>query len=150
MPFIVFSLYDVDKDVLLINASTIVVKDILRKESVMGVRITVMVIGGLSLALALLGRGDIMSLLTGAYSIYTPGVIFPLMIAVYAYSGSGVRRGVWLAAVIVGGLFGLAGTYFGDVLAAVGVPEVILQYLTLIGMGLSLVISLFSVKKKEA
>ena len=137
-------------DTCIINASTIFVKDILRKESVMGVRITVMVIGGLSLALALLGRGDIMSLLTGAYSIYTPGVIFPLMIAVYAYSGSGVRRGVWLAAVIVGGLFGLAGTYFGDVLAAVGVPEVILQYLTLIGMGLSLVISLFSVKKKEA
>ena len=90
-----------------------------------------------------------MSLLTGAYSIYTPGVIFPLMIAVYAFSGAGVRTGVWLAAVMVGGLFGLAGTYFGGVLAAVGIPAVILQYLTLIGMGLSLVISLFSIKRKE-
>lgn len=136
-------------DTCIINASTIFVKDILRKESVMGVRITVMVIGGLALALALLGRGDIMSLLTGAYSIYTPGVIFPLMIAVYAFSGAGVRTGVWLAAVMVGGLFGLAGTYFGGVLAAVGIPAVILQYLTLIGMGLSLVISLFSIKRKE-
>ena len=45
-------------DTCLINASTIFVKDILKKESVSLVKITVLSIGGLSLLLAVLGRGD--------------------------------------------------------------------------------------------
>ncbi len=133
-------------DTCLINASTIFVKDILKKESVKYVRITVLVIGGISLILALLGRGDIMSLLTGAYSIYTPGVIFPLMIAIFAFNKRAINKFVWLASVIVGGLFGLAGTYFSAALAAIGVPSAVMNYLTLIGMGCSLVIALLSVR----
>lgn len=133
-------------DTCIINASSIFVKDILKKESVSLVRITVLVIGGLSLLLAVLGRGDIMSLLTGAYSIYTPGVIFPLMIAIFSHEKGGVKKTVWIAAVITGGIFGLAGTYFSDVLTSIGVPDIIMNYLTLIGMGASLVLSLASVR----
>ena len=137
-------------DTCIINASTIFVKDILKKESVTGVRITVIVLGLISLMLAAFGQGDIMSLLTGAYSIYTPGVIFPLMVAIFAHRNRGVNPAVWVAAVVSGGLFGILGTYFNSVLTDAGVPDVIMNYLTLIGMGLSLLLSLLSVRHKEA
>lgn len=136
-------------DTCIINASTIFVKDILKKESVNGVRITVIVIGLTAMLLAVLGQGDIMSLLTGAYSIYTPGVIFPLMVAIFAYQRRGIHTGIWIAAVTAGGMFGIFGTYFGSVLTKIGVPDGIMNYLTLIGMGISLVLSLVSVKRKE-
>lgn len=136
-------------DTCIINASTIFVKDILKKESVAGVRITVIVIGLISLTLALFGQGDIMSLLSGAYSIYTPGVIFPLMVAIFAYKKRRINLGVWIAAVVAGGLFGILGTYFGETLEKIGVPALIMNYLTLIGMGISLILSLLSVKWKK-
>ena len=136
-------------DTCIINASTIFVKDILKKESISLVRITVLVTGGLALLLALLGRGDIMTLLTGAYSIYTPGVIFPLMVAIFANRKSGVRKGIWLSAVIAGGLCGISGTYFSEQLLKAGVPVAIMNHLTLIGMGISLVLSIVSVKFKK-
>lgn len=136
-------------DTCIINASTIFVKDILKKESVAGVRITVIVIGLISLTLALFGQGDIMSLLSGAYSIYTPGVIFPLMVAILAYKKRRLNLGIWIAAVVAGGLFGILGTYFGATLEKIGVPALIMNYLTLIGMGISLILSLLSVKWKK-
>jgi len=135
-------------DTCIINASTIFVKDILRKESVAAVRVTVIVMGLISLLLAALGQGDIMSLLTGAYSIYTPGVIFPLMIAIFAYGRRRLNTGIWLAAVVSGGIFGIAGTYFGSALANIGIPDVIMQNLTSIGMWLSLVLSVLSVGRE--
>lgn len=136
-------------DTCIINASSIFVKDILKKESVVAVRITVIVIGGIALLLASLGRSDIMSLLTGAYSIYTPGVIFPLAVAIYAYHKGGVKKGLWLSGVIAGGLFGIIGSYGEGFLESLQLPAAIYQYWTLIGMGLSLVLSLASINKKE-
>ncbi len=136
-------------DTCLINASSIFVKDILKKESVKYIRITVVVIGLFATALAVLGRGDIMSLLTGAYSIYTPGIIFPLLIAILCHSKNGVKTGIWIAAVILGGLFGLVGTYFSNVLTSLNLPEFISSNLTLIGMVVSLILSLLSIKRKS-
>ncbi|MBR6331907.1 MAG: hypothetical protein IKR78_02110 [Dehalococcoidales bacterium] len=136
-------------DTCLINASTIFVKDILGKESVTGVRTTVVVIGIAALMLAALGQKDIMSLLTGAYSIYTPGVIFPLTVAILAYKKRRIDIRIWIAAVIAGGLFGIMGTYFGTFLSTLGVPGAVMDHLTLIGMGMSLLLSLISVKWKE-
>ncbi|MCR4923687.1 MAG: sodium:solute symporter family protein [Lachnospiraceae bacterium] len=137
-------------DTCIINASTIFVKDVLKKEKVSYVRVTVILIGAFALALALLGRGDIMALLTGAYSIYTPGVIFPLMVAIFAFDGekSGVRTGIWLLAVVLGGLFGIGGSYFNDLLTKLGMPSFILQYLTLIGMAVSLLVALGAIKRR--
>ncbi len=134
-------------DTCIINASTIFVKDILKKESVMGVRITVVAIGLVSLALVVLGQGDIMSLLTGAYSIYTPGVIFPLAVAIFAYKKCRIHIGIWVAAVVAGGLFGIMGNYFAAALAEIGVPALIMKYLTLIGMGVSFILSLLSLRR---
>jgi SSS family solute:Na+ symporter len=122
------------------------VKDIMKRESVRDIRITVAVIGAIAIVLAVSGRGDIMSLLTGAYSVYTPGVIFPLLVAILSYRKNGVRPALWISAVIVGGLFGIAGTYFGNLLAELTLPQMIIDNLTLIGMMLSLLLSLISVK----
>ena len=135
-------------DTCLINASSIFAKDIIRKEDVRYIRITVAVIGILATVLAVWGRGDIMSLLTGAYSIYTPGIIFPLLIAILCYSKNGVKTGIWITAVVLGGLCGLMGTYFGSWMNVVHIPAVITSNLTLIGMGISLVVSLLSIKRK--
>lgn len=133
-------------DTCIINASSIFVKDIMKRESVRDIRITVAVIGAIAIVLAVSGRGDIMSLLTGAYSVYTPGVIFPLLVAILSYRKNGVRPALWISAVIVGGLFGIAGTYFGNLLAELALPQMIIDNLTLIGMMLSLLLSLISVK----
>lgn len=136
-------------DTCLINASSIFVKDILGKESVMGIRIAVGVIGILATALAVLGRGDIMSLLTGAYSIYTPGIIFPLLIAILCHKKKEIRQPIWVAAVVVGGFFGLVGTYFAPFLEKLSLPAPVMANLSLSGMGLSLIIALLSVKWDE-
>lgn len=136
-------------DTCLINASSIFVKDILGKESVMGIRIAVGVIGILATALAVLGKGDIMSLLTGAYSIYTPGIIFPLLIAILCHKKKEIRQPIWVAAVVVGGFFGLVGTYFTPFLEKLSLPAPVMANLSLIGMGLSLIIALLSVKWDE-
>lgn len=133
-------------DTCIINASSIFVKDIMKRESIRDIRITVAVIGAIAIVLAVSGRGDIMSLLTGAYSVYTPGVIFPLLVAILSYRKNGVRPALWISAVIVGGLFGIAGTYFGNLLAKLALPQMIIDNLTLIGMLLSLLLSLISVK----
>ena len=133
-------------DTCLINASAIFVKDILKKEDIKLVRIAVGVIGGISIALAVLGRGDIMSLLSGAYSIYTPGVIFPLLIGILSYKKKMLRLKVWILGPILGGAFGIAGTYFADALLSLGLSSGIINNLSLIGMFLSLVISLLSVE----
>ena len=135
-------------DTCIINAASIFAKDIVRKDSVALVRAAVLGIGLLALALALCGRGDILGLLTGAYSVYTPGVIFPLTVAILAYNRREIRKGLWLAAVATGGMFGLAGTYFSAPLLALGIPATAMQYLTLAGMGLSLLLSLLSLDRK--
>ena len=91
-----------------------------------------------------------MTLLTGAYSIYTPGVIFPLLIAILCYKKKRIRKPVWLLAVSLGGLFGIVGTYFSDWLISLKLPAQIMSNLTLIGMGLSLIISILSIDFKSS
>lgn len=136
-------------DTCLINASTILVKDILKKESTGLIRITVAVFGLLAVLLAGSGRGDIMALLTGAYSIYTPGVIFPLLVAILAYRRRELSKGLWLFAVAAGGSFGICGTYFTKAMTSLGVSAKLISYFPLIGMGVSLLFALLSVKWRK-
>lgn len=136
-------------DTCLINASSIFVRDILNKDSVLLVRMTVCCIGLVAMFIALFGRGDIIGLLTSAYSIYTPGVICPLTVSIFAYNKKKIRVGVWMAAVCLGGVFGLFGTVFGSLLTFWGMPQIWLSYLPLIGMGVSLVLALISIKWEE-
>ncbi len=135
-------------DTCLINASGIFSKDILKKESVGVVRITTLVIGILAALLAFGGRSDIMSLLTGAYSIYTPGVIFPLTIAILCHNRRHLDILFWLASVIIGGLFGITSTYLIKIPAVAEYIGGYAPYLSLMGMGVSLAISLLSIRKR--
>ncbi|MBQ8952286.1 MAG: hypothetical protein IJ065_14205 [Eubacterium sp.] len=135
-------------DTCLINASGIFVKDILKKDNVVLVRITVAVIGILAILLAFSGDGDIMSLLSGAYSVYTPGVIFPLTIAVLCHNKRELRKKLWISAVVLGGLFGITSTYLTKIPAVAAALGNLTSYLSLMGMGVSLVISLLSIKKR--
>ena len=132
-------------DTCMINASSIFVKDILKKDSIKLIRITVFIIGIAAMGMAYNGN-DIIKILNAAYSIYTPGVIFPLFIAICAYKKKDLRKRVWLFAVIMGGLFGLAGAVIK--LVNTGFPDYKKDYLSLIGMGVSLVLALTSVKWK--
>ena len=133
-------------DTCIVNASSIFVNNILRKENVNLIRATVIVIGLISLAFTLLNQGDIITMLSSAYSVYTPGVICPLLVAILVYKKKELRRGMWLAAVIFGGVFGLVGAYFPGLLAALNLPLLVLSNLSLIGMGISLILALASVK----
>lgn len=106
-------------DTCLVNAAAIVAGDLCGVRSVRATRIAV---GGIALAataLALAG-GDIIGVLLKAYSVYTPGVVCPLAVAVLAPGR--VNRRLWFAAVALGGLCGLAGAIVPrlDVLPAVG------------------------------
>ena len=133
-------------DTCLINAASILTKDILRSDSIRLVRIMVLLIGGIATVLAVMGRKDIMSLLSGAYSIYTPGVIFPMTVAILVYKKKDIRKGMWLLAVAVGGIVGIISTYFPAVFSVIRIPETVQPYMTVIGMCASLIIALLSVR----
>ncbi len=136
-------------DTCLINASGIFVKDILKRDNVKLVRITVAVIGTLAIVLTFCGDGDIMTLLSGAYSVYTPGIIFPLTIAVLCYKKRDLRKGLWLTGVIAGGLFGITSTYLIKIPAVSSALGSSVSYLPLLGMAVSLILSVISIKPNK-
>lgn len=119
-------------DTCLVNAAAITAGDLFGARSVRATRIAVAAVGAASTAMALHG-GDIIGVLLKAYSIYTPGVVCPLAVAVMAEH---VDRRLWLVAVAVGGLCGLTGTLLGGN-----------GILPVAGMALSLAISLAAARK---
>ena len=135
-------------DTCLINASGIFVKDVLKKENVWAVRAATLIIGIIAALLAFGGKSNIMSLLTGAYSIYTPGVIFPLTIAIFCHEKRKLNKPIWLSAVIIGGLFGITSTYLIKIPAIANMLGGAASYLSLIGMGVSLILSLMSIRER--
>lgn len=126
-------------DTCLINAAAIFGNDILRTTSVKTVRILVAAIGLVSLLLALRGQ-DIIGLLLGAYSVYTPGIVLPLAVAILAHKRRRISRPCWFLAVVLGGLCGLLPTIFPSLPGT----------LPILGMGLSLLCSICSLRRPEA
>ena len=116
-------------DTCLMNAAAIVAGDLLGRRSIRASRVAVAVIGVVAVALALSGD-DIIGVLLKAYSVYTPGVVCPLAVAIVARR---VKRRLWFASVVVGGLCGLAGAF---------IPGVAI--LPVVGMGLSLLLAIAS------
>jgi SSS family solute:Na+ symporter len=121
-------------DTCLINAASIVEHDLLRRSKVNEIRIIVCVLGVAGLIIALF-KTDIINLLMGAYTIYVPGVVCPLFLAIWFHKKRSLCKGVWYAAVIIGGGLGLLWSYF----------KIGFEYLPLIGMGISLVLGILSV-----
>ena len=121
-------------DTCLVNAATIVEHDLLKKNKVWQIRVIIGVLGVLALVIAL-NRSDIIGLLLGAYSVYSPGIVFPLFVAIMSYKNRRIIKPLWYSAVIIGGIMGVLHSYF-----MIG-PS----YLPLIGMGASLVLSILSI-----
>lgn len=128
-------------DTCIINAASIVEHDLLRRNKVGEVRAIVGVFGVAGLLIAMY-KTDIISLLMASYSIYVPGIVCPLFFAIWFHDKVILSKPIWCLAVVAGGGLGLLNSVFG-----VGS-----EFLPLIGMGVSFVISGISVimgKKQE-
>lgn len=99
-------------DTCLVNAAAIASHDLIGVRHVGAVRIAVALIGAGAALLALRGQ-DIIALLVSAYSVYTPGVVLPLAVAILTHRRRTVRTGLWLASVAVGGALGCVPTVLG-------------------------------------
>ena len=120
-------------DTCLINAATIVENDLLCKKSVKEVRAIVLFIGVISALIAIF-KTNIIGLLTGAYSIYSPGIVIPLFVAIMCHNKRKINKPLWYIGVIIGSLMGVVNIYMGY-----GG-----RYLPLIAMGISAVFSILS------
>ncbi len=129
-------------DTCLINSAAIFGSDILNTRRISVVRISVVVIGIIATYLALQGK-DIIGLLTMAYSVYTPGIVAPLAVAIIAHKKFKVKKTLWYAGVIIGGLFGLIPAILAST-AKIQSPA----YLPLVGIAISLVFALASLRRK--
>ena len=92
---------------------------------------------GIVATLLALSNSNIISLLTGAYSVYAPGLVFPLCVAIRCYPKHRIKEKIWIAAVIQGSCFGILGNLTS------------LSLLPFIGMLFSLFIALASIKHKK-
>ena len=129
-------------DTCLINSAAIFGSDILNTRRISVVRISVVVIGIIATYLALQGK-DIIGLLTMAYSVYTPGIVAPLAVAIIAHKRFKIKKTLWYAGVIIGGLFGLIPAILAST-AKIQSPA----YLPLVGIAISLAFALASLRRK--
>lgn len=132
-------------DTCLINTAAITSNDVLGRRSVRSVRVAVLVVGILATFLALRGK-DIITLLFSAYAVYTPGIVCPLAVAIVVHGRRRLAHGLWYGAVAAGGALGLLQPVFGF---ACEKPPAFAAYLPLIGMAVSLVVALASVRPLE-
>jgi SSS family solute:Na+ symporter len=131
-------------DTCLINSAAIFGSDILNTRRISVVRLLVVAIGIIATYLALQGK-DIIGLLTMAYSVYTPGIVAPLAVAIIAHKKFSIKKSLWYAGVVVGGLFGLIPAILAST-AKIATPA----YIPHIGIAVSLAFALASLKRKKA
>lgn len=129
-------------DTCLINSAAIFGSDILNTRRISVVRLLVVAIGVIATFLALQGK-DIIGLLMMAYSVYTPGIVAPLAVAIIAHKKFNVKKSLWYAGVCAGGLFGLVPAILAT--AKISTPA----YLPHIGIAVSLVFALVSLRQKK-
>lgn len=129
-------------DTCLINSAAIFGSDILGTKRIAVVRILVVIIGIIAMILALGGK-DIIALLTMAYSVYTPGIVAPLAVAIIAHKKFAIKKNLWYAGVCLGGLFGLIPAILST--AKISTPD----YMPHIGIAISLIFALASLRKKS-
>lgn len=121
-------------DTCLVNISAILENDILRKNRVWAPRLWAAMFGVIALFIAFF-KGDIIATLTGAYSVYAPGIVCPLFIAILTHKKYKLNVPIWIIATLIGGTCGAISTYVN--------PS--LTYLPITGMALSLICSLLSI-----
>lgn len=123
-------------DTCLMSASAIAEHDLLKGSGVPRTRIIILLMGLSAIIIAAL-EADIISTLLLAYSLFNCGVIPPLLTAVLFWPVRRLREGWMIAAVAAGGGAGIA----GKLLEA--------EWVTMCAMGLSLLLSLAAVRKRE-
>lgn len=121
-------------DTCLVNISSILEHDVLRKNRVWALRLWSVIIGAIAVCIAFF-KGDIIAMLTGAYSVYAPGIVCPLFIAILTHKKVKPNTILWITATLAGGICGALNTYI--------LKDMI--YLPITGMGLSLIFSLLSI-----
>lgn len=122
-------------DTCLFNASTIIAHDLLGLRRISAIRAAIALLGLAALLLALRG-GGILSLLLATYSVYSPGVVCPLAVALLAHPRFALRPALWCSAVTAGGALGALGTFLP------GAPSA----LPTAGMALSLLLAVVSLR----
>ena len=127
-------------DTCLINSAAIFGSDIMNTRRISVVRLLVVAVGVIATFLALQGK-DIIGLLMMAYSVYTPGIVAPLAVAIIAHKKFNIKKSLWYAGVIVGGLFGLIPAILAST-AKIQTPA----YLPHIGIAISLVFAIASLR----
>ncbi len=120
-------------DTCLVTTAAIIENDILQHHRVLHTRIYVVLVGLVALIIAVLKK-DIISLLLTTYSVFAPGIVCPLFIAIWFYKRKDLHKPLWLAAIIAGGGCGIAASVIH------------ISILPLIGMGVSMVLSLLAVQ----
>ncbi len=130
-------------DTCLINSAAILGSDIIGTRRLTVLRLLVVIIGALATFLALSGR-DIIGLLLMAYTVYTPGIVAPLAIAIIVHKKYAIKKPLWYAGVCLGGLFGLIPAILAAA-AKITCPA----WLPHIGFFLSLILALMSLKKRS-
>jgi SSS family solute:Na+ symporter len=120
-------------DTCLVNISSIIENDVFRKNRVWALRLWAGLIGLIAVIIAFF-KGDIISMLTGAYSVYAPGIVFPLFVAIMTHKKKRLNVPLWVSACLIGGICGALNTY---VLTS-------LTYLPISGMAISLVLAVLS------
>ena len=129
-------------DTCLINSAAIFGSDILNTRRISAVRLLVVAIGIIATFLALQGK-DIIGLLTMAYSVYTPGIVAPLAVAIIAHKKFNIKKSLWYTGVCIGGLFGLIPAILAST-AKIATPA----YIPHIGIVISLAFAIASLKRK--
>ena len=129
-------------DTCLVNSAAIFGSDILGTRRVSTVRLLVVAVGGAATFLAMQGK-SVIGLLTTAYSVYTPGIVAPLAVAILARGRRRIRKAPWYAGVCVGGLFGLVPALLSSV-GGIASPA----WIPLVGIAVSLAFALGSLGKK--
>lgn len=129
-------------DTCLVNAATIFEYNVLGRKRVGEIRFLILLMGVAAILLGLGGRG-IMSLLVGAYSIYSPGVVLPLTIGIVCYEKRRVKGRLMFTAILTGSVFGFI-AQFAPLFGLLAADSPLKETLPLIGMALSGIIALFA------
>lgn len=129
-------------DTCLVNAATIFEYNVLGRKRVSEIRFLILLMGVAAILLGLGGRG-IMSLLVGAYSIYSPGVVLPLTIGIISHGKRNVKGRLMFTAILTGSVFGFI-AQFAPLFGLLAADSPLKETLPLIGMALSGIIALFA------
>lgn len=121
-------------DTVLLTTASIFENDIIGKKNTLITRLIVVVMGIASLLLAIFDPSkSIIGLFFKALAIYTPAVVFPLMVSIFVYKKKTVNNRIMLTGIVIGGSLGLISNLSK------------IQWLALLGMGLSLLFAILSV-----